>query len=649
MAQERKFFGRNSLAIGGLVLGAILFIAVNVYSNATFRSARVDLTENKLFTLSDGTREILGSIKEPIRFRLFISRDLVRDIPAFARYAKRVLELLEEYVSLSNGMLRLEIINPEPFSREEDRAVGLDLQGVPLNQTGELVYFGLAGTNTTDDRDVIPFFSQSRERFLEYDLTRLVLNLANPEKKVVGLMSDLRMEGEQATRFRPWRLIELMRQSFEVKNISFEPEKELNDDIDVLLVAHPQTLTDKALYAIDQFVVGGGKAIFFVDPYSEEAAAAMARRRMPPTDEGSNLPKLFDAWGIEFVQDRFVGDRGSAQRVSAGNDPGGRPIVTDYLAWLSITGDRLNRSDVITGELETVAMASVGSFKAREGASTKLEPLIVSTKEAMLYDVVEVRGQPKLLEILRAFKSADKSYTIAARVTGLVKSAYPDGPPPDKEKKDEKPDAAAEKDFAKLKSEHLAQSKQPVNLIVVGDTDILADRMWYRVQDFFGQRLGLPIASNANFVINALDNLAGSSALITLRSRGISDRPFKYVQAIQKDAELRYRSREQVLTKKLKDVEEKLKNLQTREQGGGSAILNAEQKSAIANFRKEMVETRIQLREVQLALRRDIDAVETWLKFLNIAAIPILIGLFAIALAIVRWARKKHRHAHAAA
>ena len=646
----------RKLAYGGLALAVIFLIAVTVWSSVSFRGAQVDLTKGSLYTLSDGTREVLGSIKEPITLRLFLSRQLVEQAPVFGTYSTRVRELLERYVGLSNGKIKLELIQPEPFSREEDRAVGFDLQGVPLNQADEKVFFGLAGTNTTDDTDVIAFFNPQRERFLEYDLTRLIYNLSNPKKKVIGLVSSLPIESDPTLRYKPWRVVEIMKQFFEVRSLGLDPT-EIKDDVDVLMIVHPIGLSDKTLFAIDQFILKGGKAMVFVDPYAEEGGRSNQAMRLPP-DRGSDFAKLFKAWGIDYDRNKVLGDATGAQRVSIQDEQTGRPVISDYLPWITIPAAQLKRDDPVTGELQVMNAATAGVLRKAEGADITLDPLITSSSRAAALDANKARMRPDPRGLQQEFKSEDKPLIIAARVHGKLKTAFPDGPPTDKKdeaKKDEPKEGEAKPDEAKPADAKPAEAPAPtwvkeaagpVNLIVVSDTDILADSFWLQTQDFFGQRVSVPTANNGDFVVNALDNLAGGASLLKLRGRGVSDKPFFVVQQLQKDAELQYRSKEQALNEKLKEVETKLKDLQTKDTAGGkTGILAPEQREEIEKSRVEMVSLRTELRDVQRALRQNIDKLDSWIKVVNIGAMPVLVLIFAIGLAIVRQNRARRRAA----
>lgn len=633
---------RNTLSIGALVLAAILFLAVHVFSMETFRNAQVDLTEQRLYTLSDGTREILGTMQEPITLRYFVSRELMDQSPQLKDYSRTVRELLERYVRLSNNVIRLEIIHPEPFSPEEDRAVGFGLHGVPITQAGNMGYFGLAGTNTTDDQEVIEFFTLQRAEFLEYDLSRLVHNLANPERKKVGLYSSLPMDADPMARYRPWQVVSQLRESFDVERVTLEGP--IGDDIDLLLVVHPRDMDDVDRYYIDQFVMRGGNTIIFVDPYSEEATRGNAMQRQPP-DDGSELNELFAAWGIDYDKNKVLGDRRGAQRVSAGKDALGRPVITDYLAWVTLSDDQIVKSDVITGELNRITVASSGFIRKAEGADIVLEPLVTSSDQAMALDVSQVKGEPRPAQLLRDFEAADERFIIAARVSGQLASAFPDGKPEDKIREEIRQAKIERGEEVPEPLPHLARSEATANLIVVADTDLLADRFWLRSQDFFGQRVTVPVANNGDFLFNAVDNMTGTASLIGLRSRGSASRPFHVVQELRNEAELRYRATEQRLLERLQDVEGKLKDLRTTETGeGGTAVMTPEQRQAVEEFRAEAISIRRELRDVQRALREDIDALETRLKVVNIGLMPAVVIVFALGLGLYRRNRaRRHR------
>ena len=664
---------RTARIILGLALAVALFFAFNIFAEGAFRNASLDLTQGRLYTLSDGTRKLLAGLKEPITLRFYFSPRLGESVPSYANYATRVRELLERYASLAGGKVRLEIHNPEPFSDDEDRAVGFGLQGVPLGDSGDQVYFGLAGTNSTDDEEVIPFFQPDRERFLEYDLTKLVANLANPKKEVIGLISTLPLAGSFGNPMMggggspPMVVMEQMRQQFVVRELGESPDK-IDKDIDVLMVVHPKSLPEKTQFAIDQYVLGGGRAMVFVDPNAESDSAGV-NPMISMGATSSNLKRLFDAWGVELVPDKVAGDRYLATRVQA--PVGGRMQTVDYIAWLSLNQDSLNRDDVVTADLSRILMATPGILEKRKEAPVNFTPLITTTAEATEIPADKVRLFPDVMSLLANYKPVGHPLTLAARVQGMVKTAFPDGPPGESKSEEgkgvavpasgdgaggaaeSKPQAsgptAAEPAAGGMPPPEagaawLKESGKPINIILVADTDMLQDRFWVRTQNFFGQQLVEPTASNGDFVINGLENLAGSDALIGLRGRGLSARPFDLVQRLRAEADTRYLAKARELQDQLKDTEKKLTTLEKEGEGGSRQILSSEQQKEIDKFRDEVISIRKSLRDVQHALRQNIERLGAWLKFVDIGLVPILVGIAAVAVALVRARRRRRRY-----
>lgn len=638
-----KNLSRRAIAAIALICAAVLFVSINVTANHVLRSTRLDLTQRHLYTLSDASKKTLAHIDEPITLRFYYTPRLGDEVPSYGVFAQRVREMLEEYAALANGKIKLEILDPEPFSPTEDRAVAFGLQGVPLDQGGEQVYFGLAATNSTDDQQVIPFFQPDRERFLEYDLTKLIHSLAFPKKTVVGLVTSLPLEGDimaalQGHPLQPYAIIDQMRQLYKVETLSTEFDA-VPADVDVLMIVHPQNLSEKTLYAIDQFVLKGGKALVFVDPNSETQAEHPNRMAGPAGGPGaSDLPKLFAAWGLEMDKGKVAGDLRYGRRVNAGTETNVEPV--EYVAWLALKKAALDQNDPITGDLGQINMATAGVLRKLPGAKTSFEPLISTSTESEEIPVAQVQGMPDVTGLLNDFKPGGQRLTLAARITGPASTAFPDGPPQPakdaedaKDKKDDKDKPAAP---AQIKT-----AAQPINVVVVADTDLLDDRFWVQAQDFFGQRVIVPTASNGDFVTNAIDVLSGGTDLMGLRTRGTSERPFEVVQQIQRAADARSEARERELEKQLKDTQAKIKELQ----GGGAAggAIAAEQTKTLDDFRTQMLQIRAQLRQVQRDLRQDIDRLKAELEFFDIAFIPLLVGAAAIILGIVRMQRRKRR------
>lgn len=626
---------------GGLLAVAVLAVGANVLAERLLPRARIDLTQQRLYTLSDGTRQVLAGLHDPITLRLFYSSRLGSQVPVYGSYADRVREMLQEYASISNGKIRLEYLDPEPFSETEDRALAYGIQGVPIDQSGEQVYFGLSGTNLLDDERVLPFFQPDRERFLEFDLTRLIYELSNPRRPVMGTLSALPLAGDPRAMMmrvpgagQPYAVINQLRQFFTVKDVA--PTAQVIDpDIQILLVAQPQGLPDATLYAIDQFVMRGGKLFIMTDPHSEGQTVRPGPTGQPPSDTSSNLNRLLNAWGIETPTDKVVLDLRGAWRVRAA--PTDRVQAVDYLAWFNTTGDSLNHGDVATADLQQVTFASAGEVLKRDGASIELTPLITSSPEAMLIDAASVRQSPNPSQILAGFKPDGQRHVLMARARGMLRSAFPDGPPALPEGAPARP-----ADFPA----HRAESDGPANLVIANDSDVLEDRFWVQTQDFFGQQVATPFSDNGALIANLADTLAGGDALIGLRSRGESLRPFGVVDELRRGAEARYRQTEQGLTQKLQATERRLRELRQGTPGTGdrnqatNTVITPEQRAEIDRARADIVATRGQLRNVQLELRRDIENLETRLRILNIAAVPALLTVFAIGLAVVRIRRR---------
>ena len=624
---------RFSFSFLGVIAVAAIVIGINMFADSRLANRQIDLTRGQLFTLSSGTRQVLTGLKEPMTLRLFYSRRLGATIPVYGTYADRVKEMLQGFASVSGGKVKLEFYDPEPFSDTEDRAMALGMQGVPVDQTGGQVYFGISGANLEDDERTIPFLQPERERFLEYDLTKLVFDLSNPKRTVIGVMSSLPLDGDPRTMMmsrgqgpggQPYAVSMLLRQTNTVKSVPVDAQV-IDPDIQVLLVASARNLTDQTLYAIDQFVMRGGRLMAMVDPWSEATAATPSETGMPPTDTHSDLKKLFDAWGIVFDPTKVVGDLTGAWRVRAGQNE--RVSAVNYVPWFNIR-DGINKEDPATADLQMVTVAAAGAIGKAEGAAIEFTPLLTSSDRTGLIGVDQVK-MPEPAKVLADFKPDGMKRVIAARVRGMLKSAFTG--PPALEKDQKRPD-----NFPEFK----AQTVTPANLVIVGDADLLADRYWVRVSDFFGQPTATPFADNGPFVANLLGTLAGGDALIGLRSRGDTNRPFTLVSSMQSEAEARYRQTEQALQKHLEDVEKDLRTLRQGESGAdkpkAEAVITPEQRAAIDALRKDIVDTRQNLRAVQLELNRDIARLETGLRVFNIVLVPAGLTILAIVLGLIR-------------
>lgn len=607
---------RRAYAIAAIVLAAIIFVALNIAASTLLTTAKLDLTANGQFTLAQGTRNILANLKEPITLRFYFSKQVASEYASTTAYAKRVRDLLNEYAALSHGKIIVEEIDPEPFTEAEDQATSRGLTGAPTD-SGDVVYFGLAGSNAIDGREVIPYFAQEREEYLEYDLTSLIYRLSNPKKPVVGIISSLPLQfgpgGIQAMmqgQGQPYVIYQELNQIVTTKLVPSDFAA-IPKDIDVLMLVHPVGLNAKQLELIDQFVLGGGRALVFVDPNSELAKSTANRYQPQGVEPASDLPQLFKSWGIGYDPQKIVGDRTLAQRVQVA-DP--RNPVALYPAWLHLTADNFDPKDPVSANLQSLNLASVGALHPLKGAATAFSPLLTSSDQASLLDAAEVRMNTQPQDLMNEILPTGEKFVIAARVSGEAKTAFPAS--------------------AKIKS-------GKINVIVMADSDIFDDRFWVRVQNVLGKKIAAPFADNGGFVLDAVENLMGSGDLISLRTRETGQRPFTVVRDLQAKAQAQFQQEEQALQQRLTDTQQRLHEL---EQGGGARSGNAgltpAQQAEIERFRKEMIQTRAQLRDVQHNLRKDIDALGSLLAFVNIALVPLLVALFAIGLAAFRRRRR---------
>ena len=619
-------FNRKALSGTALIVLAVLFVAVMLLVNLAFRGARVDLTQNDLYTLSPGTRNIIKSIDEPINLYLFYSDKGTQDLPQLRTYYTRVHEMLQEMAARSSGKIKLEVIDPLPFSEDEDRATSFGLQSVPVSAAGDKVFFGLAGTNSTNGQSSIPFLQPDKEAFLEYDVAKLIHELTTTKKPVVGLLSGLPIAAgpDPATRQmrEPWAIDQQWGQLFDLRTLDAATLKAVDKDIDVLVVVQPKKLADDAQYAIDQFVLRGGHLLAFVDPNAElDDSGADPSNPMAGmmADKSSDLPRLFKAWGIEYDPKNVVLDRARALPVSTGE--GQAPVR--HPAILGLTKADLSPDDVVTANLDSINVSTAGYFElSKDAKDEKLTPLIQTTSDAMTVPAERLRMLQDPGSLLAGYQPAGAPYVIAARLTGSFKTAFPE-----------------RKDAGSLQASKDANGQ----IILVADTDILSDRLWVQVRPFFGQQVLNAFANNGDFAVNALDNMAGSSDLISVRGRATSQRPFTTVESLKRTADERFRAKEQELQQELSDTERKLTELQSTKTKDQAQILSPEQKGELDNFLKRKLEIRKELRQVRRQLDAEIERLGTRLKFLNIVLMPLLVTLAALAFA--GWRNQRRRRA----
>jgi ABC-type uncharacterized transport system involved in gliding motility auxiliary subunit len=625
---------QQQISISSLLLLLLAFVAAVIVSNQLFRGWRIDLTENNLYTLSDGTERILENIDEPINLYFYFSDQATAGIPTLRSYANRVRELLEEMDDVAGGKINLRIIDPLPFSEDEDRAAQFGLQGVQLGATPDPIYMGLAGTDSLDNVEIISFFQPDKEAFLEYDIAKLINTLANPAKTVIGLVTDLELSGGfdmQSQQMRdPWVIYEQAQQLFDVRDLGAAFE-EISDEISLLWIIQPKNLANATLYAIDQYIMRGGKALIFVDPVADADPASVEGmpQGMPPMGQGSDLPELFGAWGLDFSAEDVVADAQLALQISSGMNR--RP--TRHFGYLGITMDRMSEDDVVTADLSAINMATAGHFRLSEDSVASMEPLLTSSSVSSTMPATKFSFLPDPSALQNDFVPSGTEHVLGARISGTLPSAFPDGPPPAAVSSEDGDPAQVERT-----ANHLAESVEPSNLVVVADVDMLSDAMWVQVQNFFGQQIASAFASNGAFVINALENLSGSSDLIGVRSRASYTRPFTRVEAIRVDAEAQFRATEQRLQNELADTERRLRELQSSRDDTGNILLSPEQQAEIDRFVDQRASIRQELRAVQRGLDRDIENLGTLLKIINISLVPVLLTAFIL---IAVWRRSR--------
>lgn len=499
-----------------LSVAVVLFLIVNIASSHLLKGIRYDLTAQKLYTLSAGTKKIIAGIDEPITVRMFFSKKLAKLNPYIITYGTRVQDLLLQYARSSNGKIVVDFIDPEPMSSAEEDAQIYGLQAIPVDELGNELYFGIVASNSVGVTKVIPFLQPAREAALEYDISQILATLQNPNRPVIGIISALPIDGRGV---RPWMVWQQLSAQFEIQLLE-QDIQEIPQNITALMLVRPHSFANTALQAVDQFVMRGGHVIAYLDPYSESADPDLGPI-IPP--ENSEFDRMMATWGVVMEPGKVVADRSIAKQVRI--EENGRPKVLRYPVWLDITEKNLAQDDLITSTIDRITMASAGSIKVLENAALHFEPLITTSDNAMLLNATEVSDyQQNLAEELQNYK-ASGSYVVAARISGPLKSAYGE------------------------------QQTPASNIILVADADMLHDHFWISFQNVLGQEYAMPTAGNGNFVVSALDNLCGSDALISIRNRGTFVRPFTKMQDIEAAAANDSRDEKFKADKMIKSIE----------------------------------------------------------------------------------------------
>ena len=596
-----------------IALAVLLFFVFNAFNHLIFKDARLDLTEGQLYTLSEGSLNLVKGIEEPVQLYFFFSEAASRDLTPIRTYADRVESMLEEFALASNGMLLVERIDPAPFSEAEDEAAAFGLQAVPVSATGDALYFGLAGSDALDNVETIPFFQPDREMFLEYEISQLIDRLARPKREVIGLISTLPVTNQvNPQTFQPepgWQSILSLEDTVTLESIDLSAE-EIPEGLAALVLIHPKSLSDQMKTALVRYLASGGKMIAFLDPLAEmDRAAASPMMPSLPSGQASSLNWLTRALGVQMREAEVLGDPQLALSVSS---PSGAP--TRHLAILGLGNAQLNSESIVTAQLDSLNFASAGFFDI-DSPTVSVETLIESSEFANGIAASQLQFLQNPEDLIQSFSQGSEARPIAVRLSGpttLETGLEGDAP----------------------------VEVSNLDLILVSDTDVLSDRLWVQVQNFFGQQVATAFADNGSLLTNLVDYFTGSQDLISVRSRGRFTRPFEVVQSLRREAETQYLASAEQLQLELNETERQLADLESQQESDGVLRLSDEQEAALVRFQDEKLRIRKALRDVRHRLDQDIDQLGGQLKLLNIIVLPILLTLM---LAVAAWAQLRKR------
>jgi ABC-type uncharacterized transport system involved in gliding motility auxiliary subunit len=611
-------------------VAAMFIITIALYMILGVSKQRIDLTADKVFTLSEGTRTILKKLDTPIVIRFYCTQNS-STMPVFLKsHAQRIEDLLQEYRKASKNMIEIKKLDPQPDSDAEDSANldGVEGQMISMN---EKVYLGVA-VSCLDVKVALPFLTPDRERQLEYDLSRAISQVVQPVKPVIGVMSALPVFGQmnpmmmqmgQQGRQEPWVFISELKKDFTMKQVEMTADK-IDDDIKVLLAVYPRDISEKTEYALDQFVLRGGKLIAFLDPLAiMDAKNSQGNPMQRNINSGASLDRLLKAWGIEFDKNKVVADLRYVTQINRGNRPEGAPAV------LSLTQEAMDTNDVVTSQMDSLLLPFSGVFAGTPAAGLKRSVLLKTSTDSQSIEkmMAEFSGEG----ITKDFKASGQQQALAIRLTGKFKTAFPDGKPKDAPAKPgDKPEEKKDTEVA------LKESTTDGAVVLVGDSDMLYDQFCVRVGNFLGQRIVNPINQNLNLVQGLVEQMGGDQNLIGVRSRATMNRPFTKVKQMQAKAEERFRSKIKELEDRLADTQQKLSQMQAKKEGNQRFILSPEQQTAIAKFKQDQASVNKELKEVRKDLRKEIDSLETTLKWVNIGLMPFFVTSVGLGLAIFK-------------
>ena len=598
----------------------VLFVSVNIWGGRLFNSVQLDLTEDKIFSISDATIEVLESIKEPIRLRFYTSENLSLLGPDYISLMLRIEGLLETYKLAAGSNLIIERMVPKPFSPEEDRAVSDGIHAVPDVLSNSQIFFGLTGHNSTNGFYTIPHFAPEQNNLIEYELTRLIFDLVNTKKRTVAIYGDLPISGDKTQRVPPWTILETIKRFFSVQ-ILFGDVKRFSNDIDVLVLTEPGEISKMTLYAIDQFILRGGRVLAFLDPFNETLDVSKNGQPSVPRSRGlDNFTKLLNAWGIEIPTRTVIGDLGGAINVQMTRND--RILATKYPVWFDVKEAGLVSDEVITSGLSRISLRSAGYIKHSPQQSLKFQPILLASRESGFIDVSKIEYAPNPVEILANLQQTAEQKVLMARLSGSFKTAFATGAP-----------------VANVDSDnnmpHLNDSVKPSAVVLVADADLLADEAWLENKNLGGQTLKVPLANNGNLVVNALEQLVGTSSMIGLRGKGTLKRRFTLLEKLEQEAEIKYRKKENKLLSKIEDGKKFIDQVRRTEIKQG-VVYSKEQQMELERKRNEMIKARKELRDVQFSAKENITELKNRIIFYNIWSVPTLLLLLIFGLNLVR-------------
>jgi ABC-type uncharacterized transport system involved in gliding motility auxiliary subunit len=603
----RSFLLRLSLA--GV---ALLFLVVIGVSSLSLRTARVDLTADRIYTLTPGTEKIVDGLREPVTLTLYFSEHATRDLPQLRSYEQRVQEMLREMAVRAHGRIRFRVIDPVPYSDDEDAAQSYGLTPATGGSNGERVFFGLVGTGGQGEvpPQSIAFFDPAREAFVEYDIAKLLYELGMPKKPRLGIVSSLPVEGNLVIGEPAWAAVHQLDQLADVVSIDPQGLTRIDPSIKLLLLIHPKKLSDDALYAIDQYVLRGGRLAVFVDPDAEMDPAPLVDSHGVVDDHDSDLRRLFEAWGVVYDPAKVVLDRSQALTIELNGNTVAHP------AMLGLGTQDLNHDDVVTASLQRVNVSTAGFFDLAPNTRARLLPLVQTSDDAMVVPAQRAReaaADPSSL--LENYQPTHDRYVLAARLRDVFHTAFPE----------------------RHEAGHLNVAAAPGDIVLVADTDMLSDRLWIDVQPLLGQQQLTPFANNGDFVANIVDNLGGSSELLSIRGRANLQRPFTKVRALQAAADRKFLAKKRELENELYETQRRLSELQPAK-GNTAGAATAEQRREVEKYLQRKLAIGKELRDVQHQLNAEIDALGLRLKFIGIVLVPALVALGGL---IYGWRRSR--------